>query len=60
MMRKRPYAIITFCPLRKNPLTGQIEKLTKFSIKLDVTGDRQTKKLAKLCCKFSPRRRHMV
>ena len=45
MMRKRPYAIITFCPLRKNPLTGQIEKLTKFSVKLDVTPDRQTKRL---------------
>ncbi|MCW3128457.1 MAG: hypothetical protein JWO03_4115 [Bacteroidetes bacterium] len=45
MLRKRPYAIISFSPLRKNPVTGRIEKLTKFSLKVDVTVTPQYKRL---------------
>ena len=37
MMRKVPYAMISLVPIRKNPMTGQIERLTKFSLKIDVT-----------------------
>jgi hypothetical protein len=37
MMRKIPYAIVTLVPLRKNPLTGQIEKLVRYTLKIEVT-----------------------
>lgn len=43
MLRKRPYAIISFSPLRKNPITGRLEKLTKFSLTVNVTPERQTR-----------------
>ena len=39
IMRKVPYANISFVPLRKNPLTGQVEKLVRFSLKIDVKTD---------------------
>jgi hypothetical protein len=48
MMRKVPYAIVSFVPIRKNPMTGQVERLTKFSLKIDVTAppaDRRPKQL---------------
>jgi hypothetical protein len=35
MMRKAPYAIVSFVPIRKNPMTGHIERLVKFSLKID-------------------------
>jgi hypothetical protein len=48
MMRKMPYAIINFVPLRKNTITGHIEKLVRFSLKIEKiepAADRQYKKL---------------
>ena len=36
IMRKVPYATVSFVPLRKNPMTGQLEKLVKFSLKIEV------------------------
>jgi hypothetical protein len=41
MIRKKPMAIVTFCPLRRNPTTGQVEKLTGFTIQVSVSADRQ-------------------
>lgn len=35
--KKRPYAQVSVTPLRKNALTGKVEKLTKFTINLSVT-----------------------
>jgi hypothetical protein len=35
MMRKIPYAVVSIIPLRKNLITGRIEKLTKFSLKVE-------------------------
>lgn len=32
--RKTPYAVYSFVPLRKNPVSGQIEKLVSFSVEL--------------------------
>lgn len=37
IFKKRTYAEISLVPLRKNPLTGKVEKLTKFTINLSVT-----------------------
>ncbi|MCW3126448.1 MAG: hypothetical protein JWO03_2106 [Bacteroidetes bacterium] len=45
MLRKRPYAMVSFCPLRKNAITGQIEKLVKFTLKLSVMAENQTRRL---------------
>ena len=45
VIRKRPYASVSFIPLRKNPYTGQLEKLVRFSLKVEVTGQRQLKQL---------------
>lgn len=44
-LRKVPYAIVTFMPLRKNPMTGQVERLTRFTLKLEVAADRRPKRL---------------
>ena len=43
--RKKPYAAINFVPIRKNPQTGQIEKLVRFSLKIEITATRQNKQL---------------
>ncbi len=45
MMRKIPYAIVTLIPLRKNQMTGQIEKLVRFSLKIEVNPEHHTKRL---------------
>ena len=45
MLRKMPYAMVTFVPLRKNPMTGQIEKLVRYTLKIEVTADRRAKRL---------------
>lgn len=42
--RKRPYAMVSFVPLRRNPLSGRVEKLTKFTLNLSVAPDRQLKR----------------
>ena len=41
MLQKKPYALLSLIPLRKNPLTGQIEKLVKFTVKLEVSATKQ-------------------
>jgi hypothetical protein len=44
--RKVPYAIISFIPLRKNPLTGAYEKLISFNISLVERNDGSRAKAA--------------
>lgn len=45
MLHKVPYAMVTFVPLRKNPMTGQIEKLVRYTLKIEVNAQRQAKRL---------------
>jgi hypothetical protein len=45
MMRKKPYAAISFVPLRKNPATGHIEKLVRYTLKIEVTKKYEWKQL---------------
>ncbi len=44
IFKKRTYARISFVPLRKNMVTGKVEKLTKFKINLAVTPKPQLKR----------------
>lgn len=43
-MRKVPYALVSFVPLRRNPMTGKAEKLIKFSLKINVSDKKQGRK----------------
>ena len=45
VLRKVPYAMVSFIPMRKNPITGQVERLLRFTLKLEVNPDRKAKRL---------------
>ena len=41
MMKKKPYAVLSIVPLRRNALTGQVEKLVQFTLKIEVANSKQ-------------------